>query len=313
MTVTADPLDLAVSGRRVTISKPEKVLFSQVGVTKADMARHYADVAALILPYLRDRPLSLLRHPDGVEGSGFIQKEASDHFPDWIPRVRVSKDDGAVNHVVCNDAATLVYLADQACITPHSFLSRTDALHRPDRMVFDLDPPDDGADALRATRAAVRDLHELLDELEVPSYLMTTGSRGYHVWIPLRRTDGFDEVRDVARSLAELLVSRAPNRLTIEQRKDRRGPRVFVDYLRNAYAQTAVPPYAVRARPAAPVALPIAWSELSRVTPDGVTVRNVVDRLERRDDPWAAMARHARSLGRLRDRLSALKEARADA
>lgn len=255
----------------------------------------------------------MLRHPDGIEEDGFIQKEASDHFPDWLPRVRVSKEDGAVNHVVCNDAATLVYLADQACITPHPFLSGVDALDRPDRMIFDLDPPDDGTDALRAARGAAGALHELLDELEVPSYLMTTGSRGYHVWIPLRRTDAFDEVRDVARAIAELLVSRAPDRLTVEQRKARRGMRVFVDFLRNAYAQTAVPPYAVRARRAASMAVPIAWDELSRVAPDDVTVRTIVRRLERHDDPWADMSRHARTLGPLRDRVAALEHAASDA
>ncbi|HEU5038673.1 MAG TPA: non-homologous end-joining DNA ligase [Nocardioides sp.] len=288
----------------VEISKPDKVLFPDDGITKADLAEYYAAVADRMLPYLDDRPVNMQRFPDGIGKSSFYEKKVPSHFPDWVRTVEVGTADGAQHQVVVDDARSLVYLAQQACITPHTWLSRAEHLDRPDQLVFDLDPsaPDAQSD-LAKVRRATRLVGEALDDLGLTTYLKTTGSRGYHVVVPLRPEEGFDEVRDFARAVAERLVEREPDLLTLEARKANRGDRVLVDIMRNGYGQTAVPPYVVRARPGAPVSAPIAWDELSRVAPAQVTVANLSRRTAAKDDPWSGMRRHASGLGRARRRL----------
>lgn len=290
----------------VEVSSLDKVLFPDAEVTKGDLVDHYRGVAGRMLPFLRDRPVSMQRFPDGIESDGFYQKEAPDYFPDWIRRVTVKKEGGTVDHVVCDNEATLVYLANQACITPHVWLSRADEIHRPDRLIFDLDPPEDGFELVRF---AARELRELLDALGLVPYVMATGGRGLHVVVPLDRSSDFDATRAFARDVAELLAARHDDRLTTETRKDKRRGRLFLDYLRNAYAQTGVPPYAVRPRPGAPVAVPLDWDELSdsSLRGDAYHIRNVLARLARKDDPWEGMARRARSLSAPRRKLVDLR------
>lgn len=281
----------------VETSHEDKVLFPADGITKGDLVDYHERVAESILPHLRDRPVMLQRFPDGIGGTGFYQKQASDHFPDWIRRVRVRKEGGHQDLVVVESTAALVYLADQAAITLHGWLSRADALDAPDRLVFDLDPP--GKD-FNPVRGAARRVHELLEELDLPSFLMTTGSRGLHVVVPLDRSTGFDEVRAFARAAARVLVDRHPGELTLEARKGKRGDRLYLDTTRNAYAQTTVVPYTVRARQGATVATPIAWEELDRgsLTATSYGMANLFRRLGQVEDPWAGFARHAVALGK---------------
>ena len=284
----------------VEISKPDKVLFPDVGVTKLGLAEYYDAVADVMLPHLRGRPVNMQRFPDGVGAMAFYEKKVPSHFPDWVHSVEVHTEDGSQRQVVVDDRRSLVYLAQQACITPHTWLCTSQELERPDQLIFDLDPSDD---SLAKVRRATRLVGGLLEELGLTTYLKTTGSRGYHVLVPLRPSLGFDEVRDFARHCAERLVEQEPDLLTIEQRKAKRGDRVFVDIGRNAYGQTAVPAYAVRARPSAPVSTPITWDELSRVKPAQFTVSSVRRRLARRDCPWADVRRHAQTLTTARKRL----------
>ena len=298
---------LRVGRHTVELSNLDKVLFPDAGVTKADLVTYYHEIADRMLPYLAGRPVSMHRFPDGIDAQGFYQKEIGDYFPDWIGRVTVKKKGGEVTHVVCRNAATLVYLANQACITPHVWLSREDRLDHPDRMIFDLDPPgDDFAPVRRAARATRR----LLEELDLPAFAMTTGGRGVHVVVPLDRGAGFDTARAFARDVAELAARRDPAEFTTEPRKAKRKGRLFLDTARNAYAQTAVPPYAVRPRAGAPVAMPIGWDELgnSRLRGDTYHVRNAFRRLDRVDDPWKGIARRARSLKGPREKLDAIVE-----
>ncbi|HUF89881.1 MAG TPA: non-homologous end-joining DNA ligase [Gemmatimonadota bacterium] len=286
----------------VEVSSLDKVLFPDVGVTKGDLIDHYRAVAARMLPFLRDRPVSMQRFPDGIDAGGFYQKEAPDYFPGWIRRVTVKKEGGTVEHVVCDNEATLVYLANQACITPHVWLSRADEIDRPDRLIFDLDPPDE---EFELVRFAAREMRELLRELGLDPYVMATGGRGLHLVVPLDRSADFDTVRAFARDVTGTLAARHDDRLTIETRKNKRRGRLFLDYLRNAYAQTGVPPYAVRPRPGAPVAVPLDWDELPDpdLRGDAYHTRNVRTRLGRGDDPWKGMGRHARSLSTPRRKL----------
>jgi bifunctional non-homologous end joining protein LigD len=291
----------------VEISHPDKVLVPAGGrgeeLTKAGLADYHAAMAEVMLPHLRDRPINMQRFPDGVDGPSFYEKKVPPHFPDWVTTVEVDTAAGPQRQVVVDDRRTLVYLAQQACLTPHTWLSRSGALDEPDQLVFDLDPSVEG---LAPVRRATRQVGELLDDLGVTAYLKTTGSRGYHVLVPLRPEEGFDEVRAFARDVARVLVDREPDLLTLEQRKDQRGDRVFVDVLRNGYGQTIVPPYAVRARPGAPVSTPLEWDELTRVEPDQHTVASVRRRLGQRGCPWADVRRHAQGLGRARERLARL-------
>jgi DNA ligase D-like protein (predicted polymerase) len=172
-----------------------------------------------------------------------------EYFPEWIKTVTVRKARGSVTHVVVDRAATLVYLADQACITPHVWLSRVDRPHHPDRLIFDLDPSGRTFDPVVA---AARALREVLEAIDLVPYLMTTGSRGLHVVVPLDRSADFDTARALAGHVAASVADQAPDRFTVEQRKEKRRGRVYLDTMRNACAQTAVAPYAVRALPGAP-------------------------------------------------------------
>jgi len=296
-------LELRAGRRVVKVTRPDKPLFP-TGETKADLARYYADVADAMLPHVAGRPLNLERYVDGIEGERLVQQRAGKYFPDWIARIETPKKGGSVEHVVARDAATLVYLAGQAAITLHSWLSHQDRLERPDRLIVDLDPSDDGSDVRRAALG----FGALLRDLDLEPFAMTTGSRGFHVVAPLQRRQDFDAVRAFARDLARLAAARDPERLTVEMRKAKRGGRILVDVARNAYAQTAVAPYSVRARPGAPVATPLRWEELEdpATRPNGWTLHSVPDRLERDGDAWRHIGASARALGGPRRRLDAL-------
>jgi bifunctional non-homologous end joining protein LigD len=294
------PLD--VEGHEVELSHTDRVLFPEVGLTKGDVIGYYLRIAPVLLPHVRGRPVSMQRYPAGIESEGFFQKNAPDYFPDWIERARLAKQDGDVDYVLANHPATLAYLANQGTLTLHVGLSRADRIDHPDRLVIDLDPP--GRD-FSEVKAAARHTRRLLVELGLVPFLQTTGSRGLHVWVPLDRSADFERVREVARSIAELLARRYQGALTIEQRKKARGHRVYLDVMRNAYGQTAVAPYTVRARPGAPVATPLDWSELdgAGLAPDRYTISSIFKRLARKKDPWREIDRHAVSIEVAADRL----------
>ena len=278
------------------VSHPDKILFPDAGITKQDLIDYYVRIAPHFLPHAEDRPLAMHRFPDGIEEDGFFQKDKPDYFPDWIQSAHVPKrEGGAVDMVLANNQATLAYLANQGCITPHLWLSRRSGLEKPDKLLFDLDPPDGAFDlVIRAARL----LREVLEEKEgLRAYIMTTGSRGMHVVVPLRTEHNFEEAREKARSICRTLAEEQPDRFTIQTRKDQRGERLFLDYLRNAYGQHSVAPYAVRALPGAPVATPLDWSEIGSLADGARTYHlgNIFRRLGRKEDPWSDMWQHAGS------------------
>jgi bifunctional non-homologous end joining protein LigD len=291
----------------ITVSIPHagKVLFPDDGITKEDLARYYADAAGRMLPWLRDRPVTMMRYPDGLGGQRIVQKNVPAYFPDWIRRVDVPKEGGTLAQAVCGKPADLVYLASQACIEVHAFTSRADKLDAPDQMVFDFDPPD--SEHFAEVRRAALWARELFDELGLTSYVRTTGGRGLHVHVALDRRSGFDQVLDFTHRAAAVLASRHPDTITSEQRKDKRGERVYADVMRNAYAQLVVAPYAVRARPGAPVSTPLSWSEVTEsLEPGQFTISTVRDRLHSADDPWDGFGRAAYDLVPAAKRLAEL-------
>jgi bifunctional non-homologous end joining protein LigD len=277
---------VTAGGRDVEISNAGKVLFPEDGITKLDLARYCARIAETALPHWQGRPLTLRRFPDGIGAGGFFQKNAPDHFPDWIARATLPKQGGTVTHALATEPATAVYLADQGCIELHLALAHAESPGHPDRMIFDLDPSDDDFGKVQEVARAVR---KALDERGLQSFVATTGSRGLHVVLPLDGSAEVDALRPFARSLAGAVAEAHPGLATTEQRKEKRGDKVLIDTFRTAYGQTAIAPYGVRARPGAPVATPIRWEEAfaSDLTPDRYTITCIFRRLGQIDDPWA--------------------------
>lgn len=296
-----------LDGHEIALSHRDRVLFPKHGLTKGKLIDFYRRIAPVALPHLADRPLTMRRFPEGIRKKGFFQKNLPDHFPDWFARAELPKEDGRMTYAVLSNAASLVYVANQGCITPHVGLSRVDRIDRPDRLVFDLDPSD--GDFAKVRDAAIR-VRALLEELDIVPFVMTTGSRGLHVVAALDRSGDFDAARTFARDCCEVLARRFPDRLTVEHRKAKRGDRVFLDYLRNAYGQTVVGAYGVRARPGAPVATPLEWEEVGKadLRSDRYTIRNIFRRLGQREDPWREISRHGVSVSGAIRRLAEMSD-----
>jgi len=277
----------------VEVSNPGKLLYPEDGITKRQVIDYYRRIAEPALPHARDRFLTLQRFPDGLSAEGFFQQARADYFPDNVAGTEAARiGGGRVRHLSIDNAAGLVYLAGQGTLTFHTWLSRRDRLHYPDRLVFDLDPPDNDFSAVR--EAAVL-TGEFLRELGLTPYVMTTGSRGAHVVVPLDGSSRFDAVRDFAKKAATVLAERHPRVLTTAQRKAKRAGRLYLDVMRNAYGQTAVMPYSLRAIAGAPVATPLSWGELGNSGLHAQTYHlgNLFRRLGQKSDPWAGMALHA--------------------
>lgn len=272
-----------VDDREFKVSSLDKVLFEEDGITKGELIEHYVRHGEAMLADIGGRALSLKRYPNGIRGESFFQKHPSGHFPDWITRARVGRDGD--EYVVADQRATLAYLANQGTIELHTMLVPADAPDRPDEIIFDLDPSKDAP--TKVVRRATRRCRELLDELGLPCRLKTSGSSGFHVHVPLDGEVGQETARTFARDAATLLARRYPRELTVHVRKQRRDGRVFVDWLRNSPAQTAIAPYSVRALPGAPVATPMDFAELAGTDPRRWTLRNLPRRLAQREDPWA--------------------------
>ena len=288
---------LTIDNHSIDLTHPQKILFPADGITKGELVAYYNRIAPIMIPYMQERLISMQRFPSGIDQEGFYQKDAGSYFPDWVTTKTVKKKEGGVVHyVMCNNATTLVYLANQLCITPHLWLSKVDALRYPDRMIFDLDPS--GTD-FSLIIAAARALKKLLESHGLTPFVMTTGSRGLHVVVPLLPVRNFTYVRSFALSVAKELVHSDPHSFTLEMRKNKRQGRVFIDYLRNAYGATGVAPYAIRPLPGAPIATPLVWSEVKAgLSPQRYTLKNIFRRLSRRADPWHAIDAYAVKLGK---------------
>ena len=279
------------------ITHPEKVLFPEDGISKGDLAGYYEAIAPIMLPYIKGRPVTMERYPAGIGEAGFMQKNVSKGFPEWLQRVEVPKKGGVVNYPLVYDARDLLWLANQNSITPHVWTSRVPKLMQPDICVFDLDPSQDDQVVLRATALGLRDL---LEELSLPSWVKTSGSKGFHIVVPLDGKAGFDEVGAFAHAVASALIERDPDHLTLEFSKADRGDRILIDIGRNGPGATVAAPYAVRPKPGAPVSAPCSWQEIERgeVEPQSFTLRGMAERLADVGDLWSDMQPRGRSLKR---------------
>jgi bifunctional non-homologous end joining protein LigD len=291
------------------ITHPDKVMFPDDGITKGELAAYYEAIAPAMLPHLRGRPLTMERYPAGIGSKGFWQKDVSKGFPSWLQRVEVPKKDGVVHHPVVTDLESLMWVANQNTITHHVWTSRAEDLNHPDVCVFDLDPSDDNVADVRAAAIGMRDL---LAQLGLPCWVKTTGSKGFHIVVPLDGKATMGAAARFAGAVGSFFISLAPDRLTHEFSKvDRRG-RIYVDTGRNGYHSTFAAAYTVRARAGAPVSAPCTWEEIESgaIGPRSFTLRNMPDRIGRTGDLWADMARRGRSLTKAVAKLQSLLEAR---
>ena len=284
------------------ITHPEKVLFPDAGITKGDLAAYYEAIAPVMLPHLRGRPVTMERYPAGIDKKGFWQKDVSKGFPAWLKRVAVPKKDGVVHHPIVTDVRSLLWVTNQNTITQHVWISRVPDLEYPDICVFDLDPSKDDPAGVRAAAMGLRDL---LEELALRSWIKTSGSKGFHIVVPLDGKTHLTKVERFAHAVGKMFVSLYPDQLTQEFSKaDRRG-RIYVDTGRNGYSATFAAAYTVRAKPGAPVSAPCTWEEVERgeVSPRTFTLRNMPDRVAKVGDLWAGLRRRGRSLKRATEKL----------
>ncbi len=277
------------------ITHPEKVLFPDDGITKGELAAYYETMAPVILPHMRGRPVTMERYPAGIGKKGFWQKDVSKGFPDWLERVEVPKKGGVVHHAVITDARSLRWMTNQNTVTQHVWTSRVPRLEYPDLCVFDLDPPERD---LTDVRGAAIGLRDLLKELGLTSWVKTSGSKGFHIAVPLDGKTHTGLVARFADAVGRVFVGLAPDRLTQEFSKADRKGRIYVDTGRNGYTPTFAAAYTVRARPGAPVSAPCTWEEIERgeVKPDTFTLRTMPDRIAKAGDLWSDLRRRGRSL-----------------
>jgi bifunctional non-homologous end joining protein LigD len=287
------------------ITHPEKILFPDDGITKGELAEYYESIAPVMLPHIRARPITMERYPSGIGAEGFFHKSVSKGFPAWLERVDVPKKGGVVHHPIVSDTRSLLWLANQNSITPHVWTSRVPHLNHPDICVFDLDPSVDDGEELRAAAFEVR---EFLAELGLTAWLKTSGSKGFHVVVPLDGQSRFGEVARFAHTVGSVLVARNPDHLTQEFSKADRGSRILVDTGRNGYSATVAAAYAVRAKPGAPVSAPCRWEELERreVGPRTFTLRTMPARVAAAGDLWSDLSDGSQSLEPAVERLRAL-------
>lgn len=304
-------LKLRANNHSITISHEEKLYFPEDGITKKDLIDYYAVVSPVFLPYVRNRLLTQQRFPGGIYAEAFYQKNTPNYFPPWIETkyVKKKKGPGGDHYVLCNNKATLLYLVNQSCITPHVWLSTIDSLNYPNCIIWDLDPPHGKPVDFGLVVHAAQLLREILESLGLTPWVMTTGSRGVHVRVAIKPEYTFTKVRAFARSIAQIMIAAEPRYLTLESRKTKRGGKLLLDVMRNGFGATAVPPYAVRALCTAPVATPLTWDELGakNMHAQKYTLTTVLSRLTKQGDPWKPLQTSQKSLKKAMEKVKKFK------
>ena len=290
----------------IKASKKDKLLFPESGISKNDVIAYYNAIATYILPYLHNRPLTMQRFPKGITEGGFFQKNASDYFPDWITTVNIKKEGGWAHHVLCNTKETLQYLVNQYVLTFHVTLSKVETINYPDKLIFDLDPPKGN---FQLAVKAAKTLRQLLEEeLKLNAYVMTSGSEGLHIAVPILPDKTFNEIHLFAKQVATYACHLYPKEFTTAIRKNKREGRLYIDFMRNSYAQTSVSPFSIRAIEKAPIATPLSWHELddTSLNAQTYTIHSIIKRLEVKSNPWEDFERHARSIDSANKKLETL-------
>lgn len=298
---------IKIGSRTLEISNTDKLYYPKNRIKKGDILDYYCKISEYLLPHIKKRLLSMHRYPNGIEYQHFVQQEIPQYFPAWIDRKRVRKEDGYITHAICSDKQSLVYLANEAVLEFHIWPSRNDNVNNPDKLIFDLDPPK--GNVVKARKAALA-IKEILEEIGLRAYVMSTGSQGYHIVVPLDRKLSFKKTYPISEKIAKMAVRAYPSLLTTELRKEKRGGKVFVDYMRNSYGQTSIAPYSLRARKGAPIATPLSWEEMRNAStnPSRYDIKNIFRRLSRIDDPWKDINKDKQSLTKAQRKLDKIKK-----
>lgn len=284
-----------IDGHEVRLTNLDKVFWPE-GLTKAHMVKYYLDIAPVIMPHLRHRPLVMKRYPDGIRGESFYQKECPEYAPDWIKTCPVRHSEKVVNYIVCNDPATLAWLANQGCVEIHAWLSRSDNVECPDIMVMDLDP------AEGATFGDVSDIallcRQAIEGYGLTPFVKTSGSSGLHLFVPIENKHPFPAVTSAMKHIAGLIASVYPQKATVERAVAKRKGKVYLDYLQNGRGKTMAFQYSLRPHPGAPVSTPLLWEEVAnrQVEPGYFNIQTIFTRLEKYGDIWAGMTDYSRSI-----------------
>jgi len=286
---------VAVDGNDVKLTNLDKVIWPE-GLTKAHLVKYYSDVAPYILPHLYNRPIVMKRYPDGLDGEPFYQKECPDYAPAWIKRQPVEHSEKVVNYIICNDKATLVWLANQACIEMHAWLARMESLETPDLAVMDLDPAE-GASFADVLEIALL-VRRVLDKFEIKSFPKTSGASGLHLFVPVKQVYSWRQVTGAMKYIAELVAKAYPDKATVERKVEKRAGKVYLDYLQNGRGKTMAFQYSLRPLPGAPVSTPLYWEEVERgnIRPGQFTIDTIFKRLKSQGDIYTGVLNIRQSL-----------------
>lgn len=307
---------LKIGKHKLQITHKEKILFPKSKITKEDLINYYLNIAEFMIPHIKNRPIMMHRFIEGInnpENPGFFQKNISEYFPDWIDRAKIEKRGGEyITQVLCNNPETLIYITNQLCITVHTWLSKADnkckKINYPDKLIFDLDPSEKSQNFektgfLKVIEAA-KIIKKFLESLGLTPFVMTTGSKGLHIVVPIKRENKFEYVKKFSHDCAIILEKQNPELFTNEMRKEKRENKIFLDIYRNAYAQTSVAPYSVRAIEGAPVATPILWREVNKnLTAQKFNIKNIFTRIKKLGDVWQNFEENSVSIKLARKKL----------
>lgn len=284
----ANTATLEITGQEVQLSKLDKILWPETGYTKADLIDYYAAVFPYMGPHLHQRPLVFTRYPNGIAAKSFYQKNAPENLPEWIQTFAWEGHEGNLKqYVLVQAAADLVWLANQACIEIHPWMSRINTVDYPDFMVFDLDPTE--ANSFDQVITAAQLLKHLMDQLNLRVYAKTSGASGLHVYLPLRNRYTYAQIRKFGQFIGEMISKSLPDIVTIERSVQRRGERIYFDFLQNGLGKTVCAPYCVRPRPDATVSAPVKWEELPAISPALFTIKTLPPRLQQLGDLFQAV------------------------
>ena len=292
---------ITIDGRQLKLSNLDKPMYPATGFTKAQVIDYYARIAPILLPHIRDRPITLVRYPDGVEGKFFFEKNCASHRPDWMLTQPVpSERSGVIEFCVLADEPSLVWAANLAALELHPYLHRVDQLDRPTMIVFDLDPGP--GQTLRDCARLALELRDVFDHLDLDAYAKTSGGKGMHMAVPLNTAVTYEQTKGFAESLARLMARRHPQRLTANMSKAKRNGRIFIDWSQNTASKTTVAAYSLRAKPEPSVSLPLTWDEVETISrsrkrqPIDMSPQAVLDRADRDGDLFEAVLKQKQSL-----------------
>lgn len=270
--------------KKLTLTHLDKIFWPREKYTKGDVIAYYDKIAPYILPYLKDRPESLNRHPNGIAGKSFFQKDVDHMPPSWVKTAKIYSESNKdyINYLVCQDKETLLYMANLGCIEINPWFSRLKHLDKPDYAVLDLDPEDIGFDKVVEVALVA---HKILDGLKIPNYCKTSGAAGLHIYVPLGAKYTYDQAKEFIHLIGLLVNKKLPNITSLERSPKKRQKKIYLDYLQNRKGQTLAVPYSIRPKPGATVATPLAWNEVKKgLSPSQFTIKTIFPRIKKKSD-----------------------------